>query len=102
MSASSPADPSSTQPVSDGAFVPFANESDALTLGELNVENHTDHIALFGNLEIRRDAEGLRQAQALKAVFDAVVAALATAEPGASTPATAGTTARQVKNPFES
>ena len=105
MSASSPANPSSTQRVPDVAlvpFAPFANESDALTLGELNVENHTDHIALFGNLEIRRDVEGLRQAQALKAVLDAVVASLAGAELVTPTPATDSTTARQVQNPFES
>lgn len=102
MSASSPANPSSTQRVPDVAFVPFANESDALTLGELNVENHTDHIALFGNLEIRRDVEGLRQAQALKAVLDAVVASLAGAELTTPTLATDSTTARQVQNPFES
>ncbi|MEF3067353.1 hypothetical protein [Pandoraea apista] len=82
-------------------FAPFANDADALTLGELNVENHTDHVAIFGNLEIRRDADGLRQAQALKAVLDAVVATLSGADLPAHAEA-AGTTARQVKNPFES
>ncbi|VVE04022.1 hypothetical protein PEP31012_02270 [Pandoraea eparura] len=83
-------------------FAPFANDADALTLGEFNVENHTDHVALFGNLEIRRDAEGLRQAQTLKAVLDAVVEALARADLPARAAAQDGTTARQVKNPFES
>ena len=84
------------------AFTPFANDADALTLGELNVENHTDHVAVFGNLEIRRDAEGLRQARTLKGVLDAVVAALASADLPAHAETTGGTTARQVKNPFES
>ncbi|MDM8356846.1 hypothetical protein [Pandoraea communis] len=83
-------------------FAPFANDADALTLGELNVENHTDHVAIFGNLEIRRDAEGLRQAQALKTVLDAVVVALSSADLPATTETSGGTTARQVKNPFES
>ncbi|VVE87696.1 hypothetical protein [Pandoraea bronchicola] len=93
MSASSPA---------DAKFAPFANDADALTLGELNVENHTDHVAIFGNLELRRDAEGLRQAQALKTVLDAVVASLASADLPAHVEASGGTTARQVRNPFES
>lgn len=83
-------------------FTPFANEADALALGEFNVENHTDRIALFGNLEIRRDAQGLRQAQALKAVLDAVVASLSSGELPEHAPVASGTTARQVKNPFES
>lgn len=83
-------------------FAPFANGTAALSLGELNVENHADHIAIFGNLEIRRDAEGLRQAQALKAVLDAVVDALAGADLPERAQAAGRTTARQVKNPFES
>ncbi|QBC31251.1 hypothetical protein [Pandoraea sp. XY-2] len=92
----------STSSSANAAFVPFANDADALTLGELNVENHTDHVALFGNLEIRRDAEGLRQAQMLKAVLDAVVATLSRADLPAQAGAPGGTTARQVRNPFES
>ncbi|ALS62652.1 hypothetical protein [Pandoraea norimbergensis] len=91
MTASSPA---------STTFHPFANDADALSLGELNVENHTDNVAIFGSLTIRRDAQGLRQAQALKAVLDAVVETLSAgklpehAEPVADAPA------RQVKNPF--
>lgn len=83
-------------------FAPFANDADALALGELSVENHSDHVAIFGNLDIRRDAEGLRQAQALKTVLDAVVAALASADLPAHAETSGDTTARQVKNPFES
>jgi len=81
-------------------FAPFANDADALSLGELNVENHTDHIAIFGSLTLRRDTEGLRQAQALKAVLDAVVAELGSgALPEHAEPA-ADVAPRQVKNPF--
>ncbi|MCI3205881.1 MULTISPECIES: hypothetical protein [Pandoraea] len=83
-------------------FAPFANDADALTLGELNVENHTDHVAIFGNIELRRDAEGLRQAQALKAVVDAIVATLASADLPERVQTPAGTTAKPVRNPFES
>ncbi|AKC70158.1 hypothetical protein [Pandoraea oxalativorans] len=83
-------------------FAPFANDADALSLGELNVENHTDHVVIFGNLELRRDAEGLRHARALKAVLDAVVNELADADLPAHAEMPAGTTAKEVKNPFES
>lgn len=87
-------------------FSPFANDADALSLGELNVENHTDHVVIFGNLELRRDAEGLRHARVLKAVLDAVVSELSDADLPAhvetAVETAAGTTAKQVKNPFES
>ncbi|AKM31743.1 hypothetical protein AB870_18975 [Pandoraea faecigallinarum] len=83
------------------SFSPFANDVDALTLGELNVENHRDHVAIFGNLTLRRDADGLRQAQALKTVLDAVVAALSGTDLPAHSEMPSGTTARSVKNPFE-
>lgn len=92
----------STASPANARFLPFANDADALTLGELNVENHADHVAIFGNLELRRDAEGLRQARALKAVIDAVVTALSTADLPEHAEIASGTTARQVKNPFES
>lgn len=82
-------------------FQPFANEADALSLGEFTVENHLDHVALFGNLEIRRDADGLRQAKALSALLEAVVAVLS--QPGALDAKDASdtsTTQKQVANPF--
>lgn len=96
MTAKSPAKPA---PATE--FAPFANESDALSLGELNVENHTDHVAIFGNLDIPRDAEGLRQAKALHALLSRVVEELEA--PGglqADGDAEAPAAPRQVDNPF--
>lgn len=81
-------------------FAPFANDADALSLGELNVENHTDHVAIFGSLTLRRDAEGLRQAQALKAVLDAVVDALSSGTLPQQAEPEKDIAPRQVKNPF--
>ncbi|WP_287497740.1 hypothetical protein [Pandoraea sp. CB10b_02] len=92
----------SASPSANATFTPFANDADALSIGELNVENHADHVAVFGNLEIRRDAEGLRRAQALKAVLDAVVAELAGADLPEHAPPASRATARRVDNPFES
>ena len=55
---------------------PFANESDSLSVGGLTVENRTDRVSLYGNLDLTRDKRGLADARELKAVVDAVVAAL--------------------------
>jgi hypothetical protein len=55
---------------------PFANESDSLGVGGLTVENRTDRVSLYGSLDLTRDKRGLADARELKAVVDAVVAAL--------------------------
>ena len=55
---------------------PFANESDSLGIGGLTVENRTDRVSLYGSLDLTRDKRGLADARELKAVVDAVVAAL--------------------------
>jgi len=57
-------------------FAPYANESQALTLDGLSVENRLDRVAMFGNLDLTKDKIGLQHARHLKAVLDAVVAAL--------------------------
>ncbi|GAB3630318.1 hypothetical protein PTE30175_03612 [Pandoraea terrae] len=79
-------------------FTPFANEADALSVGELSVENHTDRVTIFGNLEITRGAAGLQQAKALKMVLDAVVAALESGVP--ATDDVPAATVKKVVNPF--
>lgn len=57
-------------------FEPYRNEEDSLSIGELTIENRLDQVALYGAVQITKDQSGLRQAQALKAVVDAVVDAL--------------------------
>jgi hypothetical protein len=57
-------------------FTPFANESDALSLGGLSVENRVDRVSLFGNLDLTMDRHGLDHAKRLKEVIDAVVTSL--------------------------
>ncbi|WP_207485427.1 hypothetical protein [Arenibaculum pallidiluteum] len=61
---------------SGSAFRPFANENQTLTLGDLNVENREDRVAVFGSVDLTRDRKGLEKARALKAVIDAVVTTL--------------------------
>lgn len=55
---------------------PFKNESQALQIGDLQIENRLDHVLLYGSLNITNDKEGLALALNLKAVLDAVVASL--------------------------
>ena len=35
-------------------FAPFKNESDAVTLGDLKIENREDHISIYGRLAVTR------------------------------------------------
>jgi hypothetical protein len=58
-------------------FEPFANESDAVGIGELNVENRLDRVAIFGSIDITCDKEGLANVRVLKEIVDATAKALA-------------------------
>jgi hypothetical protein len=80
-------------------FSPFRNESDAVTLGNLNIENREDRIAIYGSLAIARDRAGLADAKALKSLLDRIVKEL---EDGPALPAVvaAAEPTEKVKNPF--
>lgn len=58
----------------------FENESDAITIGGLSIENRLDRISIYGSLDLTRDKQGLQQALALKEIFDAVVFSLSSGE----------------------
>lgn len=55
---------------------PFANDNASLGIGGLTIENHLDRVVLYGNLELTLDQTGLRHAQALKKLIDAVLVQL--------------------------
>jgi hypothetical protein len=57
-------------------FMAYANETDSLTIGELNVENRLDRISLYGSLELTKDKEGLQNAYELKYLVDSTIEAL--------------------------
>ena len=79
-------------------FAPFANESDALTIGNLAIENRLDRISLHGDVELTKDKAGLVLAKHLQAVINAVVRAL---EAEKQLPdAVEIVKPRSVKNPF--
>lgn len=60
----------------DPPVLSFANESDAVTLGDLHIENREDRLEIDGSLDVRRNKTGLVQARTLKKILDDVVDAL--------------------------
>jgi hypothetical protein len=80
-------------------FAPFRNESDAITLGDLKIENREDRVSVYGTLAITRDRAGLAAAKALKQVVDRIVKEL---ESGHDLPirVAAAEAPKTVKNPF--
>ena len=80
-------------------FTPYADDAASLSLGGLTMENGTERVALYGQLDLTRDKAGLRLARELKAVLDAVVRHLEAAHdlPDQVSPPEKP---RTVKNPF--
>jgi len=52
---------------------PFHNESDALQVGELTIENRLDRVSFYGSLDITRDKNGLANARQLKDIIDLII-----------------------------
>jgi hypothetical protein len=55
---------------------PFANESDVIRIGELEIENRLDRVSITGDLVITKDQTGLALAQELQLLIGRVVKAL--------------------------
>jgi hypothetical protein len=58
------------------SITPYANESDALEIGDLTIENRLDQVSLYGEIRLTKDKQGLRHAKELKAIIAAVVKVL--------------------------
>ena len=79
-------------------FKPYANESDVIRIGALEVENRTDRVSLTGDVVLTRDQAGLALAKELQALMDQVVKVLEAEE---KLPEKVEIKpAREVKNPF--
>ena len=59
---------------------PFQDESDALQLGDLTIENRVDRVSFYGSLDITRDKIGLENAQQLKSIIEMIVGELESSE----------------------
>lgn len=81
-------------------MTPFANEAESMQIGGLTLENRTDRIAVYGDLDLTRDKDGLRNARALKAMLDRIVTTL---EGDKALPDKVAPPKKpgQVKNPFK-
>jgi len=55
---------------------PFANESDVIRIGELEIENRLDRVSITGDLVITKDQAGLAWAKELQALIGRVVKTL--------------------------
>lgn len=47
------------------SFNVFENDHQVLSIGGLSIENHTDEIVIYGDVQIDKTQAGLEQAQAL-------------------------------------
>jgi hypothetical protein len=58
------------------ALQPYANDADSLAIAGLTIENGTDRIALYGEIDLGRDQLGLRHARQLLDLLQRVVTSL--------------------------
>lgn len=80
------------------AFVPYANESDVLHIGNLMIENRLDRVTLSGDIDLSADLAGLANARQLQQLLAQVVMAL---EARALLDALPAPHVKTVPNPFE-
>lgn len=79
-------------------FVPYANESDVLRIGGLEIENRIDRVSMTGDVVITKDKAGLALAKELQSLVGDIVKALAADK---QLPVTVELKATEtVKNPF--
>ncbi len=58
------------------SFKPFVEESSSVEIAGLTIENHIDHVSIYGQSSITKDKQGLVHALALQNQLDAIVVAL--------------------------
>ena len=78
-------------------FIPYANESDVLNIGQLSIENRLDRITVSGDVDLTADQAGLADARALHRLLGDIVARLEAMELPPRLPAPSK---RTVDNPF--
>jgi hypothetical protein len=78
---------------------PFQNESESLTIDSLTIENRTDRVTIYGNIDVTRDKAALASARQLREILDDVVRTLE-AEPNLPDQVAPPKATKTVKNPF--
>lgn len=77
---------------------PFQNESQVVTVGNLEIENRLDRLSIHGTIDLTRDKKGFEAAKVLKGIIDAAVSTL---EAEALPDDIALVPAKSVPNPFK-
>ncbi len=54
---------------------PFANDSQSMQIGDLVIENQTDKITIYGDIDLNFNSEGFEQAKALLELASKIVTA---------------------------
>ena len=79
-------------------FKPYANESDVMRIGDLEIENRVDRVTFTGDLALTKDKAGMALAKELQSFVGDIVKAL---EEDKQLPETVELKAPEtVKNPF--
>ena len=79
-------------------FIPYANESDVLYIGNLMIENRVDRITLSGDVDLTLDQVGLAQAKQMHRLLADVLEKLESGKLPKKLPPPVVTT---VVNPFD-
>lgn len=61
-------------------FKPFQNAVESHAIHDLTIENNSDYISLYGNLQLTKDQQGLLLAKTLQQFLNSVVDALESEE----------------------
>jgi hypothetical protein len=81
------------------AIDPFANERDSLQINGLTIENRSDRVSIYGDIEITRDKTGLKRARQIAELLTRIIKTLSAEKlPDNVPPPKASET---VNNPFE-
>jgi len=79
---------------------PFADNEATASIGDLNIENGTEKIAISGSVEITRDQVGLALAHGLKNLVDGLIAELEKGDLPPHVAAGKPASVDQIDNPF--
>ena len=80
-------------------FKPYANESDVIRIGDLEIENRVDRVSITGDVVLTKDKIGLALAKELRSLVGRVIREL---EAEKQLPETVELKpVQEVKNPFE-
>ena len=81
-------------------FEPFNDDTTALTIAGLTIENSADRVSLSGSLDLARDRQSLDHARTLRSALDGIIAVLEAEDlPSKAAPSLKARTTK-ARNPF--